>query len=184
MGLFKPTSLIRFIPIAVVIGFTNGIAVIGLSQVKISQGCRGAPPCPQIFWHLGRTGAPYPQHEQGDWRWPGPTCWSSSSGSAAAPEHCRVQFTGKLSSCPAASVALVLATAAVYVLDLKVETIGSRFGGIPATLPSWQWPAFSWDSALVAGANSHAGTAGAIESLLCARVADSMTEDRHDPNQG
>jgi len=81
-------------------------------------------------------------------------------------------------------VALVLATGAAYLWQLPVETIGSRFGGIPSTLPSLSWPGFSWESArfLFIPAATLA-LLGAIESLLCARVADSMIEDRHNPNQ-
>ena len=81
-------------------------------------------------------------------------------------------------------VALVLATASVAALGLPVETIGSRFGGIPSTLPSLQWPEFSWASArfLFIPATTLA-LLGAIESLLCARVADGMMGDRHNSNQ-
>jgi len=81
-------------------------------------------------------------------------------------------------------VALILGTLAVVAFDLPVETIGSRFGGIPARLPLPTLPALDWESArqLVAPALSIA-LLGAIESLLCARVADGMIDDRHDPNQ-
>jgi SulP family sulfate permease len=69
-------------------------------------------------------------------------------------------------------------------LGLQVETIGSRFGGIPSTLPSLAWPDFSWDTAkfLLMPATTLA-LLGAIESLLCARIADQMIDDRHDANQ-
>jgi SulP family sulfate permease len=67
---------------------------------------------------------------------------------------------------------------------MQVDTIGSRFGGIPSTLPGFSWPAFSWDSArfLIVPATTLA-LLGAIESLLCARVADGMIDDRHNSNQ-
>ena len=73
---------------------------------------------------------------------------------------------------------------AARLLELPVETIGSRFGGIPQSLPALVWPEFHWASArnLVAPTITIA-LLGAIESLLCARVADSMIHDRHDPNQ-
>ena len=79
---------------------------------------------------------------------------------------------------------LVLATVGVSLWQLPVETIGSRFGGIPSSLPGLQWPEFSWASArfLFVPALTLA-LLGAIESLLCARVADSMIDDRHNPNQ-
>ena len=65
-----------------------------------------------------------------------------------------------------------------------METIGTRFGGIPQQLPAVQLPAFDWQTAqnLVAPTLSIAFL-GAIESLLCARVADGMIGERHDPNQ-
>jgi SulP family sulfate permease len=65
-----------------------------------------------------------------------------------------------------------------------VETIGSRFGGIPSAIPVFAWPDLSWGNArhLITPAVTIA-LLGAVESLLCARVADSMIDDRHDPNQ-
>ncbi len=73
---------------------------------------------------------------------------------------------------------------AVWLLGLPVETIGSRFGGIPSGLPAFAWPAFSWESAkFLLIPTLTLALLGAIESLLCARVADGMIDDRHDPNQ-
>jgi SulP family sulfate permease len=85
---------------------------------------------------------------------------------------------------PGTIVALALATIVVTVFHLPVETIGSKFGGIPQALPAFALPEFSWDLAkqLVAPTITIA-LLGAIESLLCARVADNMIDDRHDPNQ-
>lgn len=85
---------------------------------------------------------------------------------------------------PGSVVALVLATLCVALLQLPVETIGSRFGGIPSALPALQWPEFSWSTArfLFIPATTLA-LLGSIESLLCARVADGMIGERHDPNQ-
>jgi SulP family sulfate permease len=89
-----------------------------------------------------------------------------------------------LARLPGTLVALVLATMAVSMLHLPVETIGSKFGGIPQALPKFALPEFSWDlvKQLVPPTITIA-LLGAIESLLCARVADGLTEDRHDPNQ-
>ncbi len=69
-------------------------------------------------------------------------------------------------------------------LDVPVETIGSKFGGIPQQLPSLALPAFSWElvKQLVAPTLTIA-LLGAVESLLCARIADKLIDDRHDPNQ-
>ena len=86
---------------------------------------------------------------------------------------------------PGSIVALVLGTVAVILFpDLHVETIGSKFGGIPQALPHPQIPALSWENIqhLFAPATTIALLA-AIESLLCAVVADGMIDDRHDSNQ-
>jgi sulfate permease, SulP family len=85
---------------------------------------------------------------------------------------------------PAPIVVLVLGTLAVSLIKLPVETIGSRFGGVPQSLPRFALPEFSWEvvKQLFAPTITIALLA-AIESLLCARVADNLTGDRHDPNQ-
>jgi len=85
---------------------------------------------------------------------------------------------------PGTIAALVLATLAVKLFGLPVETVGSRFGGIPQALPGFAFPDFNWQTAqnLVAPTLAIA-LLGAIESLLCARMADGMIDDRHDPNQ-
>ena len=85
---------------------------------------------------------------------------------------------------PGTIVALILATAVVALFDVPVETIGSKFGGIPQALPSLALPTFSWElvKELVAPTITIA-LLGAVESLLCARIADKLIDDRHDPNQ-
>ena len=186
MGLFKLGTLIRFIPIAVVIGFTNGIAVlIALSQVKDFLGLRVAAMPADFFGMLSTLGAALHSIN--------PAALAIALSSLALiviwqffmPKlGSGIQFAGKLTPIPGSIVALVAATLAVWLLKLPVDTIGSRFGGIPASLPSFAWPAFSWDSAkfLLIPALTLA-MLGAIESLLCARVADGMIGERHDPNQ-
>lgn len=85
---------------------------------------------------------------------------------------------------PGSIVALVLATAAVAMFRLPVETIGSQFGGIPHGLPAPHFPPLAWDNIrhLFRPAMTIALLA-AIESLLCAVVADGMIDDQHDSNQ-
>jgi SulP family sulfate permease len=80
---------------------------------------------------------------------------------------------------------LILSTTAVTLFNLPVETIGSRFGGIPQGLPSLALPPFSWDSAKQLFIPTLTiALLGAVESLLCARVADNLVDaPRHDPNQ-
>ena len=186
MGLFKLGTLIRFIPITVVIGFTNGIAVlIALSQVKDFLGLSIKAMPADFFGMLHTLG--------GALHTLNPVALALSVASLAViivwqffmpkiGNH--IQFSGKLTTIPGSIVALVLATGAVALLDLPVDTIGSRFGGIPAGLPSFAWPAFSWESAkFLLIPTVTLALLGAIESLLCARVADGMIDDRHNPNQ-
>ena len=78
-----------------------------------------------------------------------------------------------LQAVPGPLIVLILGTLAVWAFGLPVETIGTRFGGIPQQLPAVQLPAFDWQTAqnLVTPTLTIA-LLGAIESLLCARVAD------------
>lgn len=186
MGLFKLGTLIRFIPVAVVIGFTNGIAVlIVLSQIKDFLGLQVINMPADFFGILATltsTLSTTNLHALGIasaslaiiifWQF-----WLPRLG-------IDIPRAKRFAVVPGSVIALVLATLAVSSLDLPVETIGSRFGGIPASLPAFEWPAFSWESArfLLVPATTLA-LLGAIESLLCARVADGMIDDRHNPNQ-
>lgn len=186
MGLFKLGTLVRFIPIAVIIGFTNGIAVlIALSQVKDFLGLSIAKMPGDFFGILGALWGHL--HTLNPWALGvaalslaiivGWQRWLPALGP-------RVQFSGKLGSVPGSIVALVVATTLVGVFQLPVETIGSKFGGIPAALPAFTLPDFSWASArFLLMPTITLALLGAIESLLCARVADGMIGDRHDPNQ-
>jgi SulP family sulfate permease len=185
-GFFRLGILIRFIPIAVVTGFTNGIAVlIVLSQVKDFLGLTTGPMPGSFFGILHTLGTSlHTLHIPSAllallslliiFLWQLGLVRLSSKRNWAA----------RCALVPGAVVALVLATAAVGVTGMQVETIGSRFGGIPSGLPSLEFPEFSWETArfLLIPASTLA-MLGAIESLLCARVADGMIGDRHDPNQ-
>ena len=202
MGLFKLGSLIRFIPISVVIGFTNGIAVlVGLSQIKDFLGLKVGN-MPADFFGIIRT----LYNNLSSWSpqtvlvsvgslviivlWQvGLTRWLKRPSQT---NQVKTELHGKLGNkitsvaviLPGAIVALVLATLVVSLSGLQVETIGSKFGGIPATLPAFVWPDFTWQTArfLLIPALTLA-LLGAIESLLCARVADGLMGDRHNPNQ-
>jgi sulfate permease, SulP family len=202
MGMFKLGSLIRFIPISVVIGFTNGIAVlVALSQIKDFLGLKVGN-MPADFFGIIRTVynnlfSWSPQTvlvSVGSlaiiilWQF-GLTKWLKKTNQINQPS---TELHGKLSNkltsvaaiLPGAIVALVLATLVVSLSGLEVETIGSKFGGIPATLPAFVWPDFSWQSARFLLIPTLTLTLlGAIESLLCARVADGLIGDRHNPNQ-
>ena len=186
MGFFKAGTLIRFIPISVVIGFTNGIAVlIGVSQIKEFLGLKVVAMPADFFGILSTLFRAQPS---ANWEATALALaclgiimiWQVGIPSLA---H-RLNWVKRLMLVPGSVVALILATLCVSLLQLQVETIGSRFGGIPSSLPGLVWPDFSWGSArfLFIPATTLA-LLGAIESLLCARVADGMTDERHDPNQ-
>ena len=184
MGLFRLGSLIRFIPVSVVIGFTNGIAVlIMLSQIKDLLGLK-IDSMPADFFGILHT------------------LWNNLHSASLASlllalaslsllvgwlrmsrrlADTRYSLIGMV---PGSIIALVFATSVTWLLSLPVETIGSKFGGIPASMPGFQWPEFSWDSArFLLMPTLTLALLGAIESLLCARVADGMIGDRHNPNQ-
>lgn len=195
MGALKLGSLIRYIPVPIVIGFTNGIAVlIALSQLKDFFGLR-IDRMPGDFFAQVKVlaAAAHTMH------WPTLAVavlslalvflWphllqTRAPGMEGVPRKRERAWLRLLRGIPGTIVVLVLATAAVSLFKLPLETIGSRFGGIPQDLPAFALPEFNW--ALVQHLLPPALTIallGAIESLLCARVADSVIGDRHDPNQ-
>ena len=84
---------------------------------------------------------------------------------------------------PAYIVALIAGTAGVTALGLPVDTIGSRFGGLPSGLPSVTWPQFRPDLVLTLLSRTlTVAMLGAIESLMSAVVADRMIGGRHNSN--
>ena len=186
MGLMRLGTLIRFIPVAVVIGFTNGIAVlIMVSQIKDFLGLR-VTSMPADFFGIVHTLSAH-------WgTWNPQALWLALGSLAVIVVWQRVLPSlvrpggglSRLTIVPGSIVALVAASVACQLLDLQVDTIGSRFGSIPSSLPSLAWPDISWATAqhLLMPASTLA-MLGAIESLLCARIADQMMGDRHDANQ-
>lgn len=193
MGSMRMGVLIQFIPIAVIIGFTNGIAVlIGLSQIKDFLGL-DIKELPADFFPMLKT----IYHAL-------PTLNPDALGSALfalfiliiwqrfMQKHSKIpkqtgilpRVSGSLALIPGSIIALILTTLLVQILHLNTATIGSRFGGIPQSLPQLTPLNLSLDkiTTLIAPAFTLA-LLGAIESLLCARVADSMIKDKHDSNQ-
>ena len=116
---------------------------------------------------------------------PAPTTAGTTSATPAESQASQASLLRRiLWRIPAPLVVLLLGTLFTWALQLPVETIGSRFGGIPQSLPAPVLPSFDWESAQnLLGPTLAIAFLGAIESLLCARVADGMTHDRHDPNQ-
>ncbi|HYD58100.1 MAG TPA: SulP family inorganic anion transporter [Burkholderiales bacterium] len=173
MGLTRIGSLVRFVPVAIVTGFTNGIAVlIALSQLRDLLGLRIAS-LPADF--VGQVA----------------TLWAKASTFNPVAFGLAMGCLGLLLvwprlrlPIPGAIVVLTAATALTAVTDLPVETIGSRFGGIPTGLPAFAPPEWSWGNArTLVGPALTIALLGAVESLLCARVADALIHGRHDPNQ-
>ena len=267
MGALRLGQIIRFVPISIVIGFTNGIAVvIMLSQLKDFLGLRIEKMPANFFSQLDvllnyRDGLNLPAVGLGLatlitlFLWPKPPkvmtsrqtaleqpaqgvvdldvpttiidpngqplpstdAATSATASTAAPaatpaslhhedaprpgtrkaaaHHQPQALAGAtppqasalkrlLWRIPAPLVVLLFGTVLTWWLQLPLETIGSRFGGIPQSLPSPVLPSFDWQSAQnLVGPTLAIAFLGAIESLLCARVADGMAHDRHDPNQ-
>ena len=190
MGLLRLGTLVRYIPMSVIIGFTNGIAVlIAFTQVKDFLGLTIADMPGDFFGVIAALW----QHRETFNGWAFGLALASLTvlvawqhGLPALARRWPTARTGleRLTGIPGTIVALTLGMVAVSLFQLPVETIGSRFGGIPSSLPHWSWPDLDWASTrvLLMPAITLA-LLGAIESLLCARVADGLIKDRHDPNQ-
>lgn len=179
MGAARLGNMIRFIPLSVVIGFTNGIAVvIFLSQLRDFFGLQ-LPELPGEFFarmNMLIQGAD-------SFR---PITTALAFGSLAGLLLWN-RYSGKIlwmRRIPGPLAILVLATLINAIFQLPVDTIGSRFGGIPQGLPEMHFPSIEAGTLgeLIAPAITIA-LLGAIESLLSARVADSQINARHDPNQ-
>jgi SulP family sulfate permease len=191
LGLLKLGALVRYIPVSIVIGFTNGIAVlIGLSQLKDLLGLKIDKMPADFFTQLAVLG----RHIGSFNPWAfgiGMAClvlvvaWPKSYTMPVGPVGWVQKLRRFAAQVPGTVIALVGATLVARLLQLPVETIGSKFGGIPQALPAFDLPDFTWATAkqLVIPTVTIA-MLGAIESLLCARVADNMADiPRHDPNQ-
>ena len=173
LGLCRLGGLIRYIPHTVTVGFTAGIAItIFASQLKDLLGLK-----------LNETE-------------PGPLLPKLAALAHAMPTFSFPAFGLALGVAalivilrlwrplwPGMLIAVVSASAAVVALNLPVETIGTRFGGIPSGLPWPRLPALSLAAiAPVVPAALSFTLLGAIESLLSAVVADGMTGARHRSN--
>lgn len=172
MGVAKLGSVIKFIPTPLVTGFTSGIAVIIFSsQVKDFLGLR-----------MGDVPANFIEKI---------TAYSQNMASASLPSigvgalalGIIVAWPYVNRRIPGPFVALLVTTAAVQLAGIDVETVGSRFGALAASLPAPVVPRLGVEelTALVAPAFSIA-LLGAVESLLSAVVADGMIGSRHRAN--
>ena len=189
MGWFRLGTLIRFIPVAVVVGFTNGIAVlIAVSQIKELLGL-------SISMPADLTGIVHTvwQHAS-EWN-PHATVmvlsllallilWQRHQIALHAQLSQHAPALAWVTQIPGSIGVLLVGTAWSHFAQWPVDTIGSRFGGIPSSLPEFGLPAWSlsnlrdlWMPVMTLS------LLGAIESLLCARVGDNLTGWRHNPNQ-
>jgi sulfate permease, SulP family len=172
-GLLRLGTYIKFIPYPVTVGFTAGIAVIIFaSQLKDLLGITLATKEPGEF-------LPKLEALAG-----GLHTANFSAVALAAVSIAIIVFLRKLRPAwPGILIAVVVAALATWALSLPVETIGTRFGGIPRQLPWPAWPPFSLEKARAVLPDAIAfALLGAIESLLSAVVADGMTGRRHRSN--
>ena len=170
IGLLRLGSLIRYIPHAVTVGFTCGIAVtIFASQLKDLGGLKlpGAEPG-QLLPKLAMLGQALPTLS--------PAAFAVGASSAALIFLLR----RLLPNWPGMLIAVVLASVVAWLFHLPVETIGSHFGQLPDGVPPPRLPSFSTSSVLdVLPAALSFTLLGAVESLLSAKVADGMTGRKH-----
>ncbi len=174
MGFARLGSAIKFIPYPVTMGFTSGIAVLIFStQIKDFLGLHVDKVPAEFVEKLITLGSAL-----GTLHWP-------TLALALVSLLIMVFWPHKWArAVPGSIVALLGGTLAVALFDLPVDTIGTRFGGIPEGLPPIQIPEISLSmlGSLIQPATTIALLA-AIESLLSAVVADGMIDDRHDSNQ-
>ena len=172
MGFTGLGSAVKYIPRPVTIGFTNGIALlIASTQIKDFLGLK-TPPVPSEF--LPRIVMLM--------RFAGSLQWQTLAVAIASLTVILLwpRLTKRL---PGTIVALLLSTAAVAVFHLSIETIGSKFGGIPQGFPRFALPNFQAEHILPLLPSAFTvALLAAIESLLSAVVADGMSGDHHNSN--
>ena len=165
-------STVKFIPRPVIVGFTNGIALlIASTQIKDFFGLK-IDKVPSIFVprliafaHAANTILP------------------TTTFLAAGSLVILILVARFLKKIPGAIIVLFGGTAIATLAGLSVETIQSRFGGIPSGLPRFAFPAIGMeDLTKLIGPAVTVAMLGAIESLMSALVADRMTKDKHNPN--
>lgn len=172
LGITGLGTAVKYFPRPVVVGFTNGIAIlIASTQIRDFFGLR-MDHVPGDFFHrmaaLGRAFSTL------NWE-----ATLLAAGSLVVMILC-LKFARRV---PGAILVCFGSTAAVALFHLPVETIGTRFGGIPSGLPHIDIPSLHYDTMrqLLSPALTVA-MLGAIESLMSAVVSDKMSNDKHNPN--
>lgn len=172
MGATGLGTAVKYIPRPVVVGFTNGIAVlIASTQIKDFFGLKIEHVPGEFLARMKVLAANF-------------SSFSVAETSLATVSLVLILlFARYIKRVPGYIVALVVATALVALLHLPVETIGTRFGGIPSGLPHIEIPVFRFDRMLqLMSPALTVAMLGAIESLMSAVVADRMSGDKHNPN--
>lgn len=173
MGIFKLGNIIKYIPYPVTVGFTTGIAlIIFSSQIKDFFGFPIAK-MPAEFvdqWKLYSTELLHVNY------------YAMAIGVVSMVLLLKLRH--RFPHIPAPIIVIILSAFAVYLFKLPVETIGSKFGALPSTLPYPSMPAFSLEKVRAVFPDAMTiALLGAIESLLSCVVADGMTGDRHHSNK-
>ncbi|HET6142358.1 MAG TPA: sulfate permease [Candidatus Acidoferrales bacterium] len=172
LGITGLGTAVKYIPRPVVVGFTNGIAVIIAStQIKDFFGLKVDKVPGEFLARMGTLGRNF--H----------TFSPLETGLGVSALIIILIFMRYVKRVPGYIVALFAGTALVILLKLPVQTIGTRFGGIPSGFPGIKIPQFRFD--LVRPLISPAITVamlGAIESLMTAVVSDRMSGTKHNPN--
>ena len=172
LGVTGLGSAVKYFPRPVVVGFTNGIAIlIASTQIRDFFGLRMDHVPGDFFHRMAALGRAFPTLN-----------WSATVlavGSLAVMILC-LKFAKRI---PGPILVCFGATALVAVLHLPVETIGTRFGGIPSGLPHLTIPSLHYDTLRqLFSAAFTVAMLGAIESLMSAVVSDKMSNDKHNPN--
>jgi SulP family sulfate permease len=173
MGVTGTGTAVRFIPRPVVIGFTNGIALV-IASTLLKDFFGITVPGEMHGELVGRLEALI-QHAG--------TASPAATALGTAVVVLIIVWNRLLPRVPGYIVALVAGTAVVALAHPGVETIGTRFGGIPAGFPDIHLPVFRPDLVLtLLSPTLTVAMLGAIESLMSAVVADRMTGQRHNSN--
>ncbi len=172
LGLTGLGATVKYIPRTVIVGFTNGIAVlIASTQLKDFFGLQIENVPGEFVARMKTIGS-----HLGGFSWQSTLLALSAMATIVAIRRYATRV-------PAYIVAMVLGTVVVVAGGLSVETIGTRFGGIPTGLPKITIPHFEFEmlKSLFPSALTVA-LLGAIESLLSAVVSDRMSNDKHNSN--
>ena len=172
MGFMKLGTLIKFIPLPIITGFTSGIAlIIFTTQIKDLLGL-DIKELPSEFL------AKIPVYLDNL------TSLNSDTLIVSVISLCIIIFLGKyIKKIPSTFIALIIGTAIVHIFGLNVETISSKFGALSSSIPAPKLPDITYDKVYqLAGPAFTIAILAAIESLLSAVVADGMIGGKHRSN--